>query len=58
MSLRAVFPTRVGDETIYVATESVVSSRILRLTSVLDLHHLYPLIGIVPLLLSLIFMGA
>lgn len=57
MTLRAVFPTRVGDDTIYVATESLVSSRILRLTNVLDLRHLFPLIGIVPLLISLIFMG-
>jgi len=58
MTLRAVFPTQVGNERIYVAAESVVSTRILRLTSVLDLRHLFPLIGIVPLLISLIFMGA
>lgn len=56
--LRAVFPSRIGDEKIYVAAESVVSSRILQLTSVLELRHLFPLIGIVPLLISLIFMGA
>ncbi|MEM7602938.1 MAG: hypothetical protein AAF357_16195, partial [Verrucomicrobiota bacterium] len=55
MTLRAVFPTRVGDQRIFVATESLVSSKNLRFTSVLEIRHLLPLIGIVPLLISLIF---
>lgn len=57
-TLRAVFPTRVGAETIFIGTETLVSSKYLRITSILELRHFFPLIGIVPLLISLIFMGA
>lgn len=57
MSLRAVFPTRVGGQSVYVTAEAHVSPQILKLTSVIELRHLFPLAGIVPLLVFLIFLG-
>ncbi|MDF1826618.1 MAG: ATP-binding protein [Verrucomicrobiales bacterium] len=56
-TLRAIFPTKVAGETYYIGTESLVSSKFLRITNILELRHFFPLIGIVPLLISLIFMG-
>jgi signal transduction histidine kinase/CheY-like chemotaxis protein len=57
MTVRAVYPTHIQSSNIYVASEAKVSPRYFKVTRVLELRHLFPLIGIIPLLVSLIFMG-
>ena len=57
-TMRAVFPAILNGTPIFFTTEAKVSPNVLRLTSVLEIRHLFPLLGIVPLLLSLVFMGA
>jgi len=56
-TLRAVFPAILNGEPTFVAAEAKVTPEILEITSVLELRHFFPLLGILPLLVSLIFMG-
>lgn len=56
--MRAVFPAVLNGTPTFFTTEARVSPDVLRLTSVLEIRHLFPLLGIVPLLVSLIFMGS
>ncbi|NRB75002.1 MAG: response regulator [Verrucomicrobiales bacterium] len=55
--MRAVFPVHMSGDPTYLAVEAEVSPGLLKLTSILQLHHFFPLVGIVPLLASLIFMS-
>ncbi len=57
-TMRAVFPAVLNGTPTFFTIESKVSPDVLRLTSVLDLRHLLPLVGIIPLLIYLIFLGA
>lgn len=57
MTVRSVFPIQMQSSRIYVVSEAKVSPGYFRVTRVLELRHLFPLIGIIPLLISLIFMG-
>jgi len=56
-TLRGVFPASLAGNSTFIAVESSVSPALLRFTSIVELRHLFPLLGIVPLLISLIFMG-
>lgn len=57
LPMRAIYPTASADAPIFVCVETLVSPRYFALTRVLELRHLLPLFGILPLLFSLIFLG-
>lgn len=57
-TLRAVFPAIINGEHTYLAAEAEVSPDILTFTNILQLQHFFPLLGIIPLMASLIFMSA
>jgi signal transduction histidine kinase/CheY-like chemotaxis protein len=57
-TLGGAFPTVIGGETYYFVTQVRVNPELLSFTSVMQLRHFLPLIGIVPLFASLIFMGS
>ncbi len=56
-TMRAVFPAILNGEPTFLAAEAEVSPDILKITSILQLRHFFPLLGIIPLLASLIFMS-
>lgn len=56
-TLRGVIPTSVNGANIYTAVEAQVTPSLFFVTNILELRHFFPLVGIVPLLGSLIFMG-
>jgi len=57
-TLGGAFPTVIGGETYYFVAQARVNPELLSFTSVMQLRHFLPLIGIVPLFASLIFMGS
>lgn len=58
VTARAVYPLTIGDTPLFVTFEAKVSPKNFELFRLLELRHLFPLVGILPLLLSLIFMGS
>lgn len=56
-TMRSVFPAVLNGTPTFFTTEAKVSPDVLKFTSVLEIRHLFPLLGIVPLLISLVFMG-
>ena len=57
-TLGGAFPAVIGGETYYLVTQARVNPEVLSFTSVMHLRHFLPLIGIIPLFTSLIFMGS
>ena len=57
-TLGGAFPTLIGGEAYYFVVQARVNPEVLGFTSVMELRHFLPLIGIVPLFASLIFMGS
>ncbi|MBP6784186.1 MAG: hypothetical protein KA152_10395, partial [Verrucomicrobiales bacterium] len=57
-TLRAAFPVQIGGESFFVVSQARVSPSLLGFTRVMELRHFLPLIGIIPLFASLIFMGS
>lgn len=57
-TLQAIFPVKIGDDVFFVVAQSRVNPELLGFTRVMELRHFLPLIGIVPLFASLIFMGS
>ncbi len=57
-TIGAGFPIVIAGESVLVIAQARVSPRLLSFTQVMELRHFLPLIGIVPLFASLIFMGA
>ena len=56
-TLRGVIPTVVNGANVYTAVESQVTPQTFFLTNILELRHFFPLIGIIPLFASLMFMA-
>ena len=56
-TLRGVIPTLVNGANVYTAVEAQVTPNLFFVTNILKLRHFFPLVGIVPLLVSLIFMA-
>ncbi len=57
-TLGAAFPVVIAGKPFIVAAQAQVSPRLLAFTQVMELRHFLPLLGIVPLLVSLLFMGS
>ncbi len=57
-TIGAGFPVTVAGQSLYAIVQTRVSPRHLAFTQVMELRHFLPLLGIVPLLASLIFMGS
>lgn len=55
--LRCAFPLTLYGDHAHLVVEAVVDPELFQVSQVLDLRHLFPLVGIVPLVFSLIFMG-
>ncbi len=57
-TLGAGFPIVIAGQSILVIVQSKVDPRLLSFTQVMELRHFLPLIGIIPLFASLVFMGS
>jgi len=57
-TIGAAFPVVIAEEPFFVVTQARVNPRLLAFTRVMELRHFLPLLGIIPLFASLIFMGS
>ncbi len=57
-TLRAAFPVIIEGGTFYITVQAIVEPTLLSFTRVMEIRHFLPLIGIIPLLISLIYMGS
>lgn len=57
-TMGAAFPTLIGGESFFIVAQARVNPKLLSFTRVMELRHFLPLIGIIPLFASLIFMGS